>query len=135
MALLNFMGQDRCDLSFASKEVSKSMSSPCENDQVPLKRIGRYLASYPRCVSLFRWQDPVAGIEVFSDSDWGGDQKTRKSTSGGTVMRGTHLVQHWSGTQQVVSLSSYSYELRGSNLRLERSRVLGVLLCVRNTPF
>ena len=74
VALLNFMGQDRCDLSFASKEVSKSMSSPAEGDQVPLKRLGRYLVSYPRSVALYKWQEPVANIAVFSDSDWGGVQ-------------------------------------------------------------
>ena len=53
VALLNFMSQDRVDLSFASKEVSKSMSSPTVGDWAPLKRIARHLVLYPQCVSLF----------------------------------------------------------------------------------
>ena len=41
VALFNFMSQDRVDLSFASKEVSKSMSNPTVGDWAPLKRIAR----------------------------------------------------------------------------------------------
>ena len=50
-------------------------------------------------------------IVVYSDSDWGGDLKTRKSTSGGCIVLGSHLVMHWSRTQQTIALSSCEAEL------------------------
>ena len=112
-ALGNYMSLDRCDIGYASKEVSKFMSSPAECDLVPLKRLGRYLVRYPRCVSIFYWQEPPTAIYAYSDSDWGGDVVTRRSTSGGCIFLGMHLLQHWSRTQQVVSLSSAEAELHG----------------------
>ena len=113
VALANYMCLDRCDLGFASKEVSKTMSSPAECDLTPLKRLGRYLVQYPRCVSIYRWQDEPATIDMYSDSDWGGDLVSRRSTSGGALLRGEHLILHYSRTQQVVSLSSAEAELHG----------------------
>ena len=69
VALLNFMSQDRPDIGYASKEVSKSMSSPKSGDWPAVKRIGRYLSLYPRCVSVFEFQDYVADFTGFTDSD------------------------------------------------------------------
>ena len=113
VALLNYMSQDRADLSVASKEVSKSMASPSSSDWVPVKRIARYLSQFPRCVSLFPWQLPVSCLSAYTDSDWAGDVKTRKSTSGGCLLRGRHVVSHWSRTQQNIALSSAEAELNG----------------------
>ena len=113
VALLNYMSLDRCDLAFAAKDVSKVMSSPAMCDIPALKRIGRYLTEYPRCVSVYRWQVEPLSIDCYSDSDWGGDLVTRRSTSGGVVLRGDHLVLSWSRTQQIVSLSSAEAELHG----------------------
>ena len=47
----------------------------------------------------------------YSDSDWAGDRKTGKSTSGGVVMLGRHLVESWSRTQDAIKLSSAEAEL------------------------
>ena len=38
---------------------------------------------------------------------------SRRSTSGGCALRGTHLLKHWSVTQKVVTLSSGEAELAG----------------------
>ena len=54
---------------------------------------------------------PVNEINAFTDSDWGGDIRTRKSTSGGCIMNGNHLILHWSRTQQTIALSSAEAEL------------------------
>ena len=61
----------------------------------------------------YSWQEPISEMTVFTDSDWGGDVKTRKSTSGGCIMRGLHLIAHWCRTQQAVALSSCEAELNG----------------------
>ena len=72
VALGNYMSQDRVDISFGSKEVSKTMSAPAYDDLVPVKRLGRYLQENPRCVTLYHWQDAPLSIDGYSDSDWGG---------------------------------------------------------------
>ena len=47
----------------------------------------------------------------YSDSDWAGCPRTRRSTSGGGIMMGDHLLTHWSRTQSCVALSSGEAEL------------------------
>lgn len=112
VALLNFFAQGPVDLSFASKDASKDMSMPREGDLIAVKRAGRYLQRYPRGVVRYDWQSSPGTLMVFSDSDWAGDIETRKSTSGGGVIFGTHLLAHWSMTQQSISLSSCEAELK-----------------------
>ena len=110
-ALANFMAQDRADIGYAAKEVSKTMSDPAECDLVAMKRLGRYLAEHPRCINMMYWQAAPSSIHCYSVSDWGGDLVSRRSTSGGCIFHGRHLVQSWSRTQQVVSLTSAEAEL------------------------
>ena len=87
------------------------MSNPVEGDLVAVKRIGRYLQKYPVCWIFFRWQDAPTELSVMSDADWANCTKSRRSTSGGCVFHGSHLVGHWSRTQQIVALSSAESEL------------------------
>ena len=100
----NYLAADRVDVQFATKEVCRSMSAPSEHGWKSLKRIARFLAGRPRLVYRYRQQEAHA-IDVYSDTDWGGCPKTRKSTSGGVVMLGSHTIKHWSSTQPSVSLS------------------------------
>ena len=110
-ARINYMALDRADLSFASKEASRGMAKPTVGDVVRLKRILRYLKGSPRVVNRFIWQDPQSVIAGYSDSDWAGCVKTRKSTSGGFLMIGCHMITHWSSTQSIIALSSAEAEL------------------------
>ena len=54
-------------------------------------------------------------MTLFTDSDWAGDQATRKSTTCGAVMLGGHLVKSWCKDQSVVALSSGEAELYSAN--------------------
>ena len=47
------------------------------------------------------------------DTDFAGCLATRRSTSGGAALRGSHLIKHWSTTQGYVTLSSAEAELNG----------------------
>ena len=77
----NYMSLDRMDLAYASKEVSRGMSKPTEGDLQKIMRIGKYVKSHPRLVQRFNWQSSGETLRVYTDSDWAGCRKTRKSTS------------------------------------------------------
>ena len=110
-ARINYMALDRSDLAYASKEASRGMAKPTRGDVIRLKRILRYLKGSPRAVNAFRWQEPQSEISGWSDSDWAGCTRTRRSTSGGFLLIGKHAISHWSSTQTVVALSSAEAEL------------------------
>ena len=55
----------------------------------------------------------IEAIDVYTDTDWAGCPRTRKSTSGGAVMVGGHAVKHWASTQTSISLSSGEAEFAG----------------------
>ena len=76
------------------------MAEPSSLDWAALTRLTRYLAGRPRLVYAFPWQDPGVGLQAFVDTDFAGCVLTRKSTSGGVCVRGSHLIKHWSNTQK-----------------------------------
>ena len=88
-ARANYLSADRVDIQFAAKEVCRWMSKPTKNAWAALKRLCRYLVGLPRMIFRYAFQE-VQGIEVFTDTDWAGCPKTRKSTSGGILMIGSH---------------------------------------------
>jgi hypothetical protein len=88
------------------------MSSPTQKSWSRVKHIARYLVGQPRLVYEYRFQDH-ADLDAYVDSDFAGDFTSRKSTSGGCIMRGTHLIKHWSNNQSVIALSSGEAELYG----------------------
>lgn len=113
-ARANYLAQDRPDISYASKECCRHMAGPSRKNMEALRRIARYLKGRPRLVYLYGRQrgDPEK-VEAFSDTDFAGCRKTRRSTSGGCLVRGGHLIKHWSATQKTIALSSGEAELMG----------------------
>jgi len=105
-ARANYLSQDRSDIEFAVKEISRRMAKPRAKDLQALKRLPRYLAGRPRVVCAYRAQRLPKTIEGWCDSDWAGFPETRKPTSGGIVIWGQHPLKAWSITQGVVALSS-----------------------------
>ena len=82
------------------------MSAPTRGAWGTLKRIGRYLRGAPRLVQKFEFQELPEVLVATGDSDWAGCRRTRKSTSGGLIKLGGHVLKAWSSTQGVISLSS-----------------------------
>ena len=74
-------------------------------------RPGRYLKGSPRCVLEYRGQECCKAPEGYSDSDWAGDRRAGKSTSGGPIMIGARLIESWSRTQGSATLNSAEAEL------------------------
>jgi hypothetical protein len=126
-----YLAQDRSDIAFAVKELSRRMSCPDTRDWQSLKRFGRYLLKRERAVSHFCDQSCPRGWSIWVDSDWAGCHRTRKSTSGGMVMFGNHALKSWSTTQQVIALSSgeaeYYSMVRGGSMGLGINAIAGDL--------
>ena len=112
VARANYLASDRPELQYGAKEICRWMSSPTDLALRALKRLGRYVVGHRRLVFQYPWQT-VSRIDSYSDTDWSGCPKTRKSTSGGCVMLGKHLIKSWSSTQASVSLSSGEAEFYG----------------------
>ena len=79
-----------------------------------LKRVVRYLQEKPRAVQLFKWAAEEKEVKVQVDSDWAGCLVTRRSTSGGVLLKGPHVLGHWSRTQPTVALSSGEAEVNAA---------------------
>ena len=87
------------------------MSDPTELALKSLKRVGRFVEGRPRLVLKMPFEE-ASQVDVYVDSDYAGCPRTRKSTSGGCIMMGTHLIKSWSSTQNnAISLSSGEAEL------------------------
>ena len=85
------------------QEVLRHGHAPTKYDEQQLQRIARYAKRVPRCIQHFKWtEEAEAVLETYVDSDWSGEEDTRKSTSGGVVTYcGTEL-KHWCVTQPTV---------------------------------
>ena len=111
-ARANYLAADRPDCQFAAKEICRWMAKPTQQAWQALKRLCRYLVGLPRLIMHYKWQE-VSGVDVYTDTDWAGCPRTRKSTSGGCVILGAHPVKSWSSTQTSVALSSGEAEFNG----------------------
>ena len=92
VARANYLSQDRSDMKFAVKELSRAMAKPRKKDLANLKRLGKYLKDRPRAVVKYDYQEKPGFMEVWSDSDWTGCPETRRSTSGRVMRFGTHQI-------------------------------------------
>ena len=109
-ARLNFLAADCPDSQLPAKEVCRDMAEPTAEAFRKLKKVARYLL-FRKAVSFrFVWQREGEQLRVFTDSDWAGCLKTRKSTSGGVVKLGTHCIKTWCLSQAAIALSSAEAE-------------------------
>ena len=129
-ARLNYMGPDRPDMQYAIKEAARAMSSPRQCDWAILKKAVRYLLYRPRLVMRYDWQSKQTCIDGYTDSDWAGCSKSRKSTSGAVIMLGKHLVKSYSRMQKVIAMSSAEAETYG--MVSCSAEILGIQACARD---
>jgi hypothetical protein len=109
-ARLNFMAQDCPDVQFATKEICREMSTPTRSSWTRIKRLARYLLDRVRTIYKYEWLYEDPEMDLYTDSDWAGCRRTRKSTTGGAAMRGPHCLKTWSVTQGPIALSSAEAE-------------------------
>ena len=90
------------------------MANPDGSVMEKAQRLARYLIGKPRVLLWYPYQDEPTTIDGYTDSDWAGCKRTRRSTSGGCLRHGSHLIKTWSRTQAVTALSSAEAELYGA---------------------
>ncbi len=78
-----------------------------------MKKLVRFLKGCPRYINQYDYQDAVDNLVVWADTDFAGCKKGRKSTSGGMLMRGGHVIKSWSTSQSTTALSSGEAEYHG----------------------
>ena len=92
------MAQDNPWLQFPAKEFCRNTAKPRASDFMKIKRLVRFLKGVGEIKFLYAWQneDEACDITVLVDSDWAGNMETRKSTSGGVLKVGKHVIRTWS---------------------------------------
>lgn len=98
------------DITFAVSYVSQFMEKPTMEHQAAVKHVLRYIAGMLRFGCWFPKRTEEAHLIGFSDSDHGGNQDDRKSTSGAFLFLGSSPISWQSQKQKIVTLSSCEAE-------------------------
>ena len=112
-ARANYLAQDRPDLGYPAKELCRWFTAPRQSHHRALVRLVRYLEEWRWLAYKFEWQDEEHDLTCWIDTDFAGCKTTRRSTAGGMILLGRHLLKHWSSTQKTISLSSGEAEFGG----------------------
>ncbi|XP_047253748.1 secreted RxLR effector protein 161-like [Capsicum annuum] len=104
-----YLTATRPDIMSAVSLVSRYMECPTEMHLLAVKRILHYLQG-TKDFGIFYTKGEKADLIGFTDSDYAGDQDSRKSTSAYVFMLGTMVVSWSSKKQTVVTLSSTEAE-------------------------
>ena len=107
------------------------MSRPTARSWEMLKRVGKYLRGKLRLIWRYGWHHLIETIDITSDANWAGCRRGRKSTSGGTIMIGAHLIRTYSKTQATIAKSSGESELYA----LVRASAEGLGICTFLSDF
>ena len=87
---LNFTAQDNPARQYTAKEICRNMARPEAAHFAKIKKLARFLLGVQTVEWEYPWQEEQEAVKVqaFSDSDWAGCLRTRRSTSGGLMMVG-----------------------------------------------
>lgn len=121
----------RPDISFAVQDLAKNMQASTEEHWTIGKRVLRYLKSTCEIGITYGPSSLAADPMVlvgYSDSDWGGDKATGRSTSAYVFMLGGACVSWASVLQKTVALSSAEAELMASTEAAKEAIYLRLLL-------
>ena len=113
---LQWMTYTRPDLSFATKELARSLQQPTYLDMKKMKHALRYLQGtkdykfilHPTTITPNK---DIPTLDVYVDADWAGCTTTRKSTTGFATKYLGATIHFGSRTQAIVALSSAESEL------------------------
>ena len=96
-----YLGPDRIDLLFATKELAQDMQTLSMLSTLRLRRFAWYLVGAADVSPFFAYSDEPGTMLVWTDADWSGTGLTCKSTSAGAVQLEYYGIESWSVVQQV----------------------------------
>ena len=132
-----YIGHDHPVIQFATGQAARCCAAPTKKELRRVNRIARYLRKAPVSCWHFELTKEPSQITGFSDSDWAGDEKTRRSTSGGILLvetgheeeeRTIAAVHAWSRAQGPIALSSMEAEYYALITTCQEARALQSLL-------
>ena len=104
----------RPDLSFVVSKLSQYFNEPTVEHFCTVKHVLRYLRGTSDKKLCYRKSDENLGLQAYSDADWAGDVKDRRSTTGYCVLyslsQGGTLVSWKTKKQPTVALSTCEAE-------------------------
>ncbi len=109
----NYLGQDRMDMQYAAKEISRFTSKPEEQDWKAAKSLARSLKHHRMVMLEHKYKELPSKVVVWWDADFAGCGRTRRSASGGVVMLGSRCLKTHSQTQETIGLCSGESEFYG----------------------
>ena len=107
--LMYAMTQTRPDLAYSVSTLSKFSANPSKEHTGAVKRVYRYLQG-TKSLSLTYRGDCELKLVGYTDSDWGGDKETCRSTSGYVFTLAGAPISWSSRRQSTVALSSTEAE-------------------------
>ena len=105
-----YVGQDRPETQYATKEAARFMSGPTRAAKCMLKRWCKFYSEAPVLSWSFPYQEMPSEIRAVTDANWAGELEGLRSTSCGWIYFGDHLLVTYSSTQQIVALSTAESE-------------------------
>lgn len=109
-SLLYLSSKTRPDISYAVSFESRSLNEPKTQDIANVKRTMRYLKGDPSNGLIYRSDSCAKKLEAYSDADYAGDLKTRRSTTGFIIFYCGAPIAWCSRRQPIVALSSTEAE-------------------------
>ncbi|XP_062020716.1 secreted RxLR effector protein 161-like [Rosa rugosa] len=104
-----YLTASRPDISYSVGVCARFQANPKESHLEAVKRIIRYVSGTMNCGFYFTFDTNVE-IADYSDADWRGNLKDRKSTSSGCFFVGNNMVAWHSKKQNCISLSTAEAE-------------------------
>ncbi|GJX79768.1 putative ribonuclease H-like domain-containing protein [Tanacetum coccineum] len=106
---LMYLTASRHDIMFAVSACSRFQVTPTTSNLEAVKKIFKYLKGQPRLGLWYPRESPFV-LEAYSDSDYAGANKDRKSTTGGCQFLGRRLISWQCKKQTIVATSSTEAE-------------------------
>jgi hypothetical protein len=110
-SLMYLMVGTRPDISFAVSALSKHLSNPTTLHLAAAKRVVRYLLGTIDKAIVYQSEPGPFRLMAYTDADWAGDKKSRRSQSGGVIIAAGGPILWLSKRQPIVTLSSAESEL------------------------
>ena len=109
IGFLRYLSITRLDIFYSVGLLSRYIKKPKESHWLATKRILRYIKGTMDFGPLYSYNNDAA-LYVYSDSEWGGDQDERKSTTGYVFYLGSTAFTWMSKKHSTVALSTCETE-------------------------